>query len=284
MFNELGSLMGPDDNFSVLGHEDILSSELVNVLAPPAIAGRMIAASMLDARDGLAIAPFMARFILVSDPPDLGSYPSEQLRVITLPTASILASRGIGAAYQQVGSVFQLRPDVKGYIFERKRPFTIAEVDDLLGRLFESYPAWRDSYRLSRLALLPEMTKVDAPGGRVAVEPGNRLLIPAREAQPTRVDFPISIGADRITQIAISLSRWDWLQSSLARPHCLVDRSTSVTVSQGIRTLWSGPVPVGTGERIQVPDGGPLSLLVTATKGIDCGRVLVQVDFGKGLQ
>ena len=282
MLDKLNAAMRPGDLFAVLGHYDQLSSELVRVLAPP-LANRMVDSAILDARDGFEIEPFQARFILVSDPPDLAGFPAGQLRVVTFPSERILKGQGIGAAYRRLGDGFQLRPNVRGYIFERTRPFTRDEVDELLEGFFAVYPKWRSYYRLQRLGLLDDV-KVRVPGKQVPLQIGNWFDLPAGIAEPTRVDIRATGGSGRIVGIEFSLPTRKWLRASLAHPRCLFETGESVTISQGDRTLWSGPPPRGRTAVQPVTDGEPVSIAAKAVLSVDCGSVQVHVDFADELR
>jgi hypothetical protein len=282
MLDKLNAAMRPGDSFAVLGHYDQLSSELVRVLDPP-LANRMVDSTIFDARDGFEIEPFQARFILVSDPPDLAGFPANQMRVITFPSERILHGKGIGAAYRRLGDGFQLRPNVTGYIFERTRPFTRDEVDELFEAFFAVYPKWRSSYRLLRLALLGDV-KVHVRGEQVPLQIGNWFELPPGVAEPARVDIGATGGSDRIVGIAFSLPTRKWLRASLAHPRCLFETGENFTVSQGDRVLWSGPPPRGRATVLPVTGGEPVSIAAKALTPVDCGSVQVQVDFADALR
>jgi hypothetical protein len=280
MLDKLDAAMRPGDSFAVLGHYDQLSSELVRVLAPP-LANRMVDSTILDARDGFATEPLQARFILVSDPPDLAELPADQSRVITFPSKRIFDGKGIGAAYRRLDDGFQLRPNVRGYIFERTRPFTRDEVDELFEAFFAVYPEWRNSYTLQRLALLDD---VRVSGKQVPLQIGNWFELPPGGAEPTQVDIRVSEGVGRIVGIAFSLPTRKWLRASLAHPRCLFDTGENVTVSQNDRVLWSGPPPRGRATVIPVTDGEPISIAAKTVTPVDCGSVQVQVNFADALR
>ena len=106
----------------------------------------------MDKRDKFRIEPLLAHYMIVTDPID-GGMPGILQHVVTAPAQRILSGRGIGAAYVRLPATYELRSDVKAYIFEKTRPFSVEEVDELLDYFFRLYPNWRSEYDLARMVL-----------------------------------------------------------------------------------------------------------------------------------
>lgn len=186
---QLDELVKPDEKFTVFASDRILNRDVLLSVSDEALAGRDVDTSHVDLIQGLSVAPFNARYAVVSDPV-LTHLPEGTQTVITVPARAILEGKGIGAAYRRIGGPFQITDSVKAYVYEKTRPFNTAEVNDLLAEFFKRYPEWQgiygnDMFRLAMTAtaeLGDQWGKFDyVPGGSISIHPG--------ETKPTSASF-----------------------------------------------------------------------------------------------
>ena len=101
-------------------------------------------ASDVDLRDGFPAGLLVARYVIVTDPVQLHLRPSEQ-QVVEVPAKEFLSGDGIAKAFAPWPVTFPLQDGVTALVFERQRPTTHAEAEDLLNKLRAAHPmqaAW----------------------------------------------------------------------------------------------------------------------------------------------
>jgi hypothetical protein len=79
----------------------------------------------------------LCRYALVADPIQLHRGPERQ-QIVVIPAEDILSGRGLGAAFMELPERFHLDSGVTVRVFERQRPTTEAEFEDLKRRYFEA--------------------------------------------------------------------------------------------------------------------------------------------------
>ncbi|MBB2916091.1 hypothetical protein [Cupriavidus alkaliphilus] len=186
---QLNNLMKSGDRFTVFASNMILNRDVLLSASKELLAGKDVDTSHVDLITGLSIAPFMARYAVVGDPIPT-HLPEGMQTVITIPAQAILSGRGIGAAYKRLEGKYAITDDVTAYIYEKIRPFTLAEVDILLEDFYNRHPDWRQTYGnlMFKLAMISELELGDQ-WGKFEYKSGGRIEIHPGEKKPTRTIF-----------------------------------------------------------------------------------------------
>ncbi|MFL9666869.1 hypothetical protein WIX39_007975 [Variovorax sp. AB1(2024)] len=186
---QLDKLVKPDEKWTAFASDVILNRDVLLSVSNELLADRAVDTSHVDLIQMLSVAPFMARYAVVSDPV-LTHLPQGTQTVITIPARSILEGKGIGAAYKRVGPIFQITDSVKALVYEKTRPFTRVEVDEMLAEFFARYPEWRAVYEneIFKLAMTAT-TKVGDQWGKFEFEPKGLISIHPGETKPTIASF-----------------------------------------------------------------------------------------------
>lgn len=197
--DHLNALLKPGETFTAFASHKILNRDLLLSASRESLAGKDVDTSHVDLIQGLSVAPFMARYAVVTDPV-LTHLPEGTQTVITIPAKAILTGQGIGAAYERVGQSYAITDSVKAFIYVKTRAFTLAEVDALLADFYRRYPDWREVYgtTMFKLAMTASAETGDQWGkfeyardGSITVHPG--------ETTPTRATFSSVANEIRLT-------------------------------------------------------------------------------------
>jgi len=186
---QLDELVKQDEKFTVFASNVLLNRDLLLSVSDEALAGRDADTSHVDLIQGLSVAPFLARYAVVSDPV-LTHLPAGTQSVITIPAKAILEGRGIGAAYKRIGASYPINGDVKAFVYEKTRPFTRAEVDEMLGDFFKIYPEWRAVYANEMFKLaMTATTEIGDRWGKFDYSPDGTISVHTGETKPTIASF-----------------------------------------------------------------------------------------------
>jgi len=105
----------------------------------------ILRAANVDRRDGFPSTLLDASYVVVPDPVQINMRPEDQ-QVVVMPTHSFLEGRDIAQAFLRLPESFELEGGVKVSVFERERPNTREELEELSNRLRERYPERPDIY------------------------------------------------------------------------------------------------------------------------------------------
>lgn len=169
-----------DDKVAVFASSGSLNNDLFSAISPPAFASHIAAVSQVDLRDKLAFDAFNSRFAIVTDPAQTHLGNNGQ-QVIYLPNNLILEGKGIGAAYTRVSHPFILSGDVRAYVYEKNRSYTVDEYRNMIDEFSRSYPSWKAEYEdnITESYLTASVKKGDVWGqfsmyseGKIYAHPG----------------------------------------------------------------------------------------------------------------
>ena len=152
LINDLETLMiDPNDEtaenskFSVLADTTVISDNIIDLLGNVNIKDNIIYATHIDSRDGINFNSLFAKYIVVTNPSQLGVNSNEQ-SVIDIPNQMIYNEEAIGKAYTVVSGPYNLDNGVEAYIYEKTRSFTKEEVEEYLNTLYEHHSEWEKKY------------------------------------------------------------------------------------------------------------------------------------------
>jgi hypothetical protein len=178
--------------FGYDGDDDIISDELFEALEGERSKDWLVRTAHVDRRDRFKIEPLLAHYAIVPDSslsatlehPALPPWPPTSQRaahahfeqVVVAPAELIRGHRGIGAAYRRLPKEYTISPGVTVHIYEKVRPFTIEEADELLAQFYRLYPEWRGDYAFAEAVLVSSLGSGDREA-KVEVELPNNLQI-----------------------------------------------------------------------------------------------------------
>ena len=229
------------------GYGDVMSDELLSALIGQQSNKWLVRTAQVDKRDKFQIEPLLARYAIVPDPlntanlehPALPPPPiSIEVRAATLqqvqvaPGLRIREGRGIGAAYRRLPTNYKISNNAIVHIFEKVRPFTLAEIDELLEHFFHLYPEWRTNYNFARVLLASDLNSTDRLWKIEFILPDELKIWPGK-ALSTRMSLPYSVvKAGHIKGFLISTKhRWK---------ACSDQESLAVTFEMGSALIWQG--------------------------------------------
>ena len=179
------SRLRPGDKWTVMASSSVLTRDILLSASNESLTGSDVDIAHVDLRDGIMIAPLMARYVIVADPVQT-HLPPEAQTVVTIPAHQILSGKGIGAAYKKLDFEADLRNGVKVYIYEKTRLFTASEVAEMLELFFKRYPEWRSHYGQNFVLALTIRSKIGDLYGRFDYDPAtNQILIHPGNTTPT---------------------------------------------------------------------------------------------------
>jgi hypothetical protein len=229
------------------GYDDVMSDELLSALIGLQSNSWLVRTAQVDKRDKFQIEPLLARYAIVPDPlntailehPALPPPPiSMKDHAITLeqvqvaPGQRIREGRGIGAAYRRLPTNYKISSNAVVHIFEKVRPFTLTEIDELLEHFFHLYPEWRTNYNFARVLLASDLNLIDRPWKIQFILPDELRIWPGK-ALSTRMSLPYSVvKAGHIKGFLIS-TKHSWKA-------CSDQESLAVTFEIGSALIWQG--------------------------------------------
>lgn len=146
LVQDLIKLTEDGSKLSVLSSSSILNKGIINSLSGYKLGESIERTSEVDLRDKFKFSPFLAKYLVVTDPIQTHLRKGSQT-VVSIPAKDILEGKGIGRAYKKLGKTYHLENGVKAYIFEKERNFNKTEIDSLLNQFYLRYPSWKDEYR-----------------------------------------------------------------------------------------------------------------------------------------
>ena len=201
LLTDIRQLTSGSDKLTALGfgYHDVMSDELIYALTGQESKDWLVRTAHVDKRDGLRIEPFLARYAVVVDPngaegishPALPPWPiplsgvpvaHPPQDVENVPARQIFEARGIGAAYNRLPTAYQIGNGATAYIFEKKRPFAMGEVDALLSSLIKHYPSWKSTEGWDRAFMTGEMRPGDKLSN-VQIDQDKILIWPGKEGE-----------------------------------------------------------------------------------------------------
>ena len=160
LINDLETLMidpidqtSENPKFSVLAESTAISDNLIDLLGNTDIKDNIIYATHVDSRDGINFNSLFTKYIVVTNPSQLGTNPEGQY-TIDVPNQMIYNEEGIGKAYNLVSGPYFLDNEVEAYIYEKIRSFTRNEVEEYFDSLYNYYPEWQEKYNAFDKVLL----------------------------------------------------------------------------------------------------------------------------------
>lgn len=137
----------PSENlkFSVLAESIVISDNIIDLLGDTNIKDNIIYATHVDSRDGINFSSLFTKYIVVTNPSQLGTNSTGQY-VIDIPNKMIINGEAVGKAYNLVSGPYYLDNDVEAYIYEKNRSFTKEEVEEYWNAIYKYYPEWKDKY------------------------------------------------------------------------------------------------------------------------------------------
>jgi hypothetical protein len=229
------------------GYADVMSDELLSALIGQKSNKWLVRTATIDKRDKFQIEPLLARYAIVPDPlntanlehPAFPNYlgrksrPLEQVQVA--PGQRIREGRGIGAAYRRLPTNYKISSNAVVHIFEKVRPFTLAEIDELLEHFFDLYPEWRTNYNFARVLLASDLNLTDRPWKIQFTLPDELRIWPGK-ALSTRMSLPYSVvEAGNLKGFLVS-TKHTWRE-------CSEQESLAVTFEIGSTLIWQGEAP-----------------------------------------
>ncbi|BCG88615.1 hypothetical protein MesoLj113c_47250 [Mesorhizobium sp. 113-3-9] len=138
LIDDLIARMGPEDRFSVFASGPVMSDALLFGMKRDLVT-HVGWICQVDSRDQFQPDALKSRYVVVTDRPVTHLQPGAQI-CVTIPNQYIVEGKGIGAAYKRIAE-YQLS-GVTGYLYERVRPVSRAEVDALYSEFRKKYPGW----------------------------------------------------------------------------------------------------------------------------------------------
>ena len=226
------------------GYGDVMSDELLSALIGQQSNKWLVRTAQVDKRDKFQIEPLLARYAIVPDPLNTANLEHPALppppirmkdRAVTLeqvqvaPGLRIREGRGIGAAYKRLPTNYKISSNAVVHIFEKVRPFTLAEIDELLEHFFHLYPEWRTNYNFARVLLASDLNSFS----KIEFILPDELKIWPGKALSTRMSLPYSVvKAGHIKGFLIS-TKHRWIA-------CSDQESLAVTFEMGSALIWQG--------------------------------------------
>jgi hypothetical protein len=247
---DLDGVMKRDDTFSVYGSSNSFSDSLIHALSGSEMDRGLVYASQVDRRDHFDVRSLLTKFVLVADPIQI-HLSEETQHVITEPANRILMGFGIGRAYDRRPGEYELAGGVKAYIFEKKRVFTIPEVNELFAAFFGFYPEWRRESYLKKLFLVANITLGDKVG----------LIYPETAAHPDAID-ELVVRPGETTETRLRVENWElFLRSYSALEMFIPERFSAcsgakgagVEISVASQKIWRGSILPGQMQRVAFP-------------------------------
>jgi hypothetical protein len=267
LLRDIQRLASSTNRLTAFGHDDVMSDERLYALTRNNSKEWLVRAAHVDKRDKLRIEPLLAHYVIVTDPID-GRMPDTIQHVLSAPAQRILGGRGIGAAYVRLPATYELRSDVKAYIFEKTRPFSVEEVDELLDYFFRLYPNWRSEYDLARMALGGEFIS-GGPLSKMELEIPSPLKIWPGQSQSSELRLRRS-PAQRA--LALTLARGQpWTG-------CPGETNPNVAVKSGSRVVWTGELPLEPAKIVRIDADGSDMLTVAVAPSSKPGCVYVSLS------
>jgi hypothetical protein len=271
------------------GYDDVMSDELLSALIGQQSNKWLVRTAHIDKRDKFQIEPLLARYAIVPDPlntanlehPALPPLPiSMKARAVILeqvqvaPGQRIREGRGIGAAYRRLPTNYKISSNAVVHIFEKVRPFTLAEIDELLEHFFHTYPEWRTNYNFARVLLASDLNLIDRPWKIQFILPDELRIWPGK-ALSTRMSLPYSIvKAGHIKAFLVS-TKHKWSE-------CSEQESLAVTFEIGSTLIWQGEAsPSDSVVPLTGRDGDVVSFKVGPAAQAGCEYLSVRPIFAK---
>jgi hypothetical protein len=118
-----------------------LRDAYLSLTTTPLAPGTILWCSEVDRRDGFPWNLLKAQYVLVALPIQYHLRPRDQ-RVIGIPAKSFITATNIGKAFRRLPDEFNLRNGVKLLVFERTRPITPTEVQELVKTFGQAHADW----------------------------------------------------------------------------------------------------------------------------------------------
>ena len=267
--------------------DDVISDELLSDLMGQQAKVWLVRGSHVDRRDLLQIEPLLARYVIVPDtlspapvehsalppwPPIWTSGAIQPVQQVeAAPAQSIRDGRGIGAAYKRLPVGYSVSNNVV-HMFEKTRPFTLDEADELLEQFFSLYPEWREKYAFARVLLTADMSSLD-PLWKFKLELPDELKIWPGETGPAGISIPYStLKAARVRGLLIS-THHEWRA-------CSRQKSLAVNIKVAAAPIWQGTVSSADSVvNLAGQDGGAVSLEIGPAAKAGCEYLSVRPIF-----
>ena len=229
------------------GYDDIVSDELFYALTRQQSKGWLVRTAHIDKRDNLQIEPLLSRYAVIGDPltledrehPALPPWPPIKMRFSQVPLQQvevalaerIRESRGIGAAYRRLPKTYKISDEVTAYIYEKVRPFTSEEIEELLAHFFRVYPEWEGNYRFARILLGADVSLLDAHS-RIELELPDNLKIWAGTSLASHLSLSSAAMGSEVKGFLIAAQK-KWFA-------CSKQFGLSAVVEVGSKKVWEG--------------------------------------------
>lgn len=143
------------DNIYVMSSSTILNDDILRNACnedkrSKDMCGRIQPSSNVDKRDGFPFQFLTARYVVVADPVQYHLSPDDQ-RVIGIPAEMILHQKEIGSSYKRLSYAFTLDNDVRVFIYEKIKPFSGTDLDNLSKMFISYYPDKEDIFRIDHV-------------------------------------------------------------------------------------------------------------------------------------
>lgn len=266
-----GGLQG-DEKFVVWASSPLLSDELLSALEP-SLDRYVIGAPHIANRDFLPLDMIGAQYAITSTPTLTHLAPGSQ-RNITIPAELLVNHEGFGASYEKIGT-YTLANNVTGYLFKRVKDVNLEETVDVVDRMIEAYPEWKDRFRGKTMAIPFQLRRV-VPGdvwGQVRAIDNTTLFLHPGATTPTIATIPLLKESVRPTRVNFSLN-------PALKKQCPLADGVEISIAIDGDRVGAGQLDAGGTESFALPpDGEWLSISIANRARPDCDHVIARFEF-----
>lgn len=188
----LTALLDKGGEATVFASSQVMTGELLLCLFGPQLQGKLVECSHYP-NHLIPLDALRCRYAVTTDPVQL-NLPSRQ-QVVSVPARALLEGRGWGGAYRRLPGVYALDSGAKAFIFEKKRPFNQAQVEEIFDTFCRIYPDWREIYRNTPAkAYLGAVLRPGKAGGLSRLVEPRVILLQSGILGPTSLSLDLNGG------------------------------------------------------------------------------------------